>query len=221
MTGPFETGQDPPSVPASDVSTAIGDRYAERMARIPGIDGAFGAARTAAAASLPIAQRVVQEATGRAVVTGVAVVNGVAGAVRGTKETATGARDTVQALHRLALRAERIADELEEPLLALRPGLVRLAEVLDDPTISEFPETLRHVQDDLLPVLRTMADTHEKVSTLAGSTDRILTFVDDTSRTISGLPGASLLGRRRPSGTTRAVLVEVEDSDSGTEPEAR
>jgi hypothetical protein len=53
------------------------------------------------------------------------------------------------------------------------------------------------VQSDLLPVLRTLADTHERVAFIAGSTERIMTFVDETSRTFAGLPGAALLGRRR------------------------
>ena len=64
--------------------------------------------------------------------------------------------------------------------------------------MDRLPETLRQVQDDLLPVLRTVADTHERVAYIAGSTERILGFVDDASRTFAGLPGAGLLARRTP-----------------------
>jgi len=49
-------------------------------------------------------------------------------------------------------------------------------------------------------VLRTVAETHERVAFIAGSTERMMSFVEDTSRTFSGLPGAGLLGLRRPAG---------------------
>ena len=88
--------------------------------------------------------------------------------------------------------------ELEEPLKALAPGMKRMAAVIDDPIVSAVPETLAQIQRDILPVLRTLADTNERVAFIAGSTERIMAFVDDTGRTIAGLPGAALLSRRRP-----------------------
>ncbi len=152
------------------------------MARIPGIDGLFSVlqAQTEALATLPT------------------VLSSLSGAVRQLGEVVGEARDTLAAVHRLALRMDGLAEELEEPLRALAPGLSRLAVVLDDPVVEELPETLRKVQADVLPVLRTLADTHERVAFIAGSTERIMTFVDETSRTIAHLPGAALLGRRRP-----------------------
>ncbi len=155
------------------------------MARLPGIDGVFGGlsavvqAQTEALAALPGA------------------VASLGSAVRGLAEVAASARDTVQAVHRLAVHLDAVVTELEEPLLALRPGLQRLATVLDDPVVEQVPETLRRVQADVLPVLRTIADTHDRVALIAASTERIVSFVDDTGRTIAGLPGAALLGRRR------------------------
>jgi ABC-type transporter Mla subunit MlaD len=125
------------------------------------------------------------------------VVRSLTSAVGSLVEVAGQARDTVAAVQRLAVRMDAIVAELEEPLLALRPGLVRLAAVLDDPVVEELPDTLRQVQADVLPVLRTLADTHERVAFIAGQTDRIMTFVDETGRTLAGLPGAALLGRRR------------------------
>ena len=152
------------------------------MARIPGIDGLYAVlqAQTEALASLP------------------SVLQALTGAVRGLGDAVTDARETLAAVHRLAVRVDGLAQELEEPLRALAPGLQRLAVVLDDPVVDELPDTLRKVQADVLPVLRTLADTHERVAFIAGSTERIMTFVDDTSRTIAHLPGAALLGRRRP-----------------------
>ena len=152
------------------------------MARIPGIDGLFAALQlqTEALAQLPNA------------------VASLTGAVRALGETVGEARETLAAVHRLAVRMDGIAEELDEPLRALAPGLQRLAVVLDDPAVEELPDTLRKVQGDVLPVLQTLADTHQRVAFIAGSTERIMAFVDDTSRTLGGLPGAALLGRRRP-----------------------
>ncbi len=152
------------------------------MARIPGIDGLFALlqAQTEALATLP------------------ATVASLTGVVRSLADVVGQTRDTVVTVNRLALRLDSLVEELEEPLKALAPGLTRLAVVLDDPVVEELPDTLRKVQADVLPVLRTLADTHERVAFIAGSTERIMTFVDETSRTIAGLPGAALLGRRRP-----------------------
>ena len=140
------------------------------------------------------------------------VVSSLTGAVRQLGDVVGEARETLAAVHRLAIRMDAMAEELEEPMRALAPGLQRLAVVLDDPVIEEIPDTLRKVQGDVLPVLRTLADTHERVAFIAGSTERIMTFVDETSRTIAGRPGAALLGRRRP-GTTRIVTEVTEPQD--------
>jgi len=166
------------------------------VARIPGIDGLLGLlqAQTEALVSLP------------------ATVSSLAGAVRGLVDVVGQARETVAAVHRVAVRVDGLIEELEEPLVALAPGLRRLAAVLDDPVVSDLPDTLRSVQDDLLPLLRTLADTHERVAFIAGSTERIMTFVDETSRTLGGLPGAGLLGRRRASGPPGRVIT-VEQTD--------
>lgn len=151
------------------------------MARIPGIDGLFGLlqAQTDALAGLPHT---------------VAALNST---VRGLVDVVGQAGETLSAVHRLAVRLDGLVEELEEPLRALAPGLARLAEVLDDPVVGDLPDTLRKVQEDVLPVLRTLADTHERVAFIAGSTERIMTFVDETGRTIAGIPGAALLGRRK------------------------
>lgn len=152
------------------------------MARLPGIDGLFSLLQTQAEAlaALP------------------AAVASLPGAVRGLSELVGEARETLAVVNRLAVRMDALAEQLEEPVRALAPGLSRLAVVLEDPIVEELPETLRRVQADVLPVLRTVADTHERVAFIAGSTERIMSFVDDTSRTIGLLPGAALLGRRRP-----------------------
>ena len=153
------------------------------MARIPGMDTAFGLlqAQTDALARLPD------------------VVNALTGAVRGLVETAQQARETIASVQRLTARMDGIVAELEQPLRDLAPGLAKLAVVLDDPVVSDLPETLRRVQADVLPVIRTMADTHEKV-------DRLMGLVDSLPG--GGLLGAGLLGRRRPVPPTVTVVEQ-------------
>ena len=152
------------------------------VARIPGIDRAFGVLQTQAEALVQLPSAVAS----------------LTAAARGLGDVIGQARDTLSTLNRLATRMDGLVEELEEPLRALAPGLQRLAVVLDDPIVESLPDTLAKVQADVLPVLRTLADTHERVAFIAGQTERIMTFVDDTSRTIAQLPGAALLGRRRP-----------------------
>ena len=129
------------------------------------------------------------------------------GVVTSLTQAVRGLTDTVTRMNAMLVRVDGIVTELEEPLKALAPGMQRLAVVLDDPMVDEIPETLKQVQADILPVLRTLADTHERVAVIAGSTERLMSFVDDTSRTIAGLPGAALLGRRR---TTVPKVIDPE-----------
>ena len=168
------------------------------MPRLPGIDNVLTLlqAQTEALAGLPTA------------------IASLTGAVRGLGEVVGEARETLAAVNRLAVRMDALVAELEEPLRALAPGLSRLAVALDDPIVEELPETLRKVWSDVLPVLRTLADTHERVAFIAGSTERIMTFVDETSRTFAGLPGAALLGRRRTA--TPAADVPAAEKATGT-----
>ena len=156
------------------------------MAKLPGLDnvmtGVLGLvqAQTEALAALPGA------------------VQSLSSAAKNLADVTVTAKETVVALNRLVNRMDGITRELEEPLKALAPGMKAMAEILEDPAVQSVPETLAQVQRDILPVLRTLADTNERVAFIAGQTERIMAFVDDTGRTIAGLPGAALLGRRRP-----------------------
>jgi ABC-type transporter Mla subunit MlaD len=132
------------------------------VAKIPGLDTVTSGvlsvlqAQTAALTALPGA------------------VESLSAAVRNLADATAGAKDTLQTLSRVASKVEGLVDELT-------PGLHRIAEVIDDPVMSMLPDALTQVRRDLLPVLRTIADTNERIASLAS------------------LPGASaLLGRRRP-----------------------
>ncbi|MCW2779385.1 MAG: hypothetical protein JWN17_3110 [Frankiales bacterium] len=128
------------------------------------------------------------------------VVGKIDRAVRGLGETVQQARDTIAAVQRLTARMDGIVAELEEPLRELAPGLRKLAVVLDDEVVSDLPQTLRTIQSDVLPVIRTLADTHDKVDRLMGLMDAF-----------GGLPGAGLLGRRRPQPPARPSIVVEQD----------
>jgi ABC-type transporter Mla subunit MlaD len=132
------------------------------VAKIPGLDlvttGVVSVmqAQTAALAALPGA------------------VESLSAAVRNLAEVTAGAKETVERMNRLAAKCEALVDELT-------PGLHRVASVLDDPVVSDLPDVVTQVRRDMLPVLRTLADTNERILSLAS------------------LPGAStLLGWRRP-----------------------
>jgi ABC-type transporter Mla subunit MlaD len=75
--------------------------------------------------------------------------------------TLTDAREAVARLQRLAERLDGILDEVEQPVRDLAPGLRRVGKVLDDPVVSEIPDTVRRIRDDLLPLVGTLRGTTE------------------------------------------------------------
>jgi ABC-type transporter Mla subunit MlaD len=100
------------------------------------------------------------------------------------------ARDTLASSQRVSARLEAIVEEMEEPILALKPGLERLAVVLADPAVDTVPDTLRKINEDVLPLVHGIRETQGKVNNIA-------TLAEETSTRLAGLPGAGfLLGRR-------------------------
>src|ERR1700742_3756790 len=77
------------------------------------------------------------------------------------------ARETLASASEAAARVERVAEELEEPLLPLRPGIERLARVLDDDAVDTLPDTIRRINEDVLPLLSGLRDTQNKVNQVA------------------------------------------------------
>jgi ABC-type transporter Mla subunit MlaD len=133
--------------------------------------------------------------------------------IRGLADAMSQARETAATVQRLASRLETVLDEIEAPMKALAPGLARLATVLDDPAITDLPASLRKLQDDAVPLITGMRETH---ATVAASAERIAAFVDDASVRINALPGASLLRRRS---TARPPMPDppVAEPDLGDE----
>ena len=105
--------------------------------------------------------------------------------------------ETFAAVQRVAVRAEGLLEDLEQPLRELAPALQRLSVLLSDPAIEAVPDTLRKLSDEALPVIQGLAETQVKVASIAASTERIMTFADDATARFQALPGASLL-RRTP-----------------------
>lgn len=101
--------------------------------------------------------------------------------------------ESLATVQRLATRAEGLLDDLE-------PGLRRVAQVLDDPVVEEIPETLREIQANVLPVVRSLRETQGKITAIADSTGRL-----------ASLPGAALFGVRRPKPVEPPALPALPD----------
>lgn len=127
-------------------------------------------------------------------------VEGLVGKVEGvalSAEQATGrANKVIDGADAAVNRSEAMLTQVEQPLDALLPSLRRFAETLDPAEveaavtlIDRLPTLLRHVEDDLLPMLVTLdrvgPDVHE-----------ILEVLEDLRRVLTGLPGMKLLRRR-------------------------
>jgi ABC-type transporter Mla subunit MlaD len=78
------------------------------------------------------------------------------------------AREAVARLQRLGDRLDGILDEVEQPVRDLAPGLRRAGKVLDDPMVSEIPDTMRKIRDDLLPLIGTLRGTTDMLDRFAG-----------------------------------------------------
>jgi ABC-type transporter Mla subunit MlaD len=90
------------------------------------------------------------------------------GTVRELTEATTMARDTIASAQRIAERLEELVDELEEPVRALRPGIERVGKVLDDPAVDTVPDTLRRINEDLMPLIHGLRTAQSRVGSVAG-----------------------------------------------------
>jgi hypothetical protein len=114
----------------------------------------------------------------------------------------------------VSARLESIIEEMEAPVLALRPGLERLAVILDDPAVDTVPDTLRKINEEVLPLVKGIQDTQQKVNNIAS-------LAEETSNRLAGLPGAAfLLGRRRPSASTSPGTEQAADQPAPDQPPA-
>ena len=107
------------------------------------------------------------------------------------------AQATVARLQRVGERLEGILDEVEQPVKDLAPGLRRVGEVLDDPAVSDLPDTVRRVREDLLPLvasLRGGADVLDRFAgarSLLGGLRRLPAEPPDTPPVIDGEPSGA------------------------------
>jgi ABC-type transporter Mla subunit MlaD len=90
-------------------------------------------------------------------------------AVSSLDGTVREAKETVARLSRLGERLEGILDEVEQPVKDLAPGLRRVGAVLDDPAVSDLPETVRRVREDLLPLVATLRGGADVLDRFAGA----------------------------------------------------
>jgi hypothetical protein len=78
------------------------------------------------------------------------------------------ARETIQSAQRIAERLEDLVEELEEPVRALKPGLERVGRVLDDPVVDTVPDTLRRINDDLMPLIHGLRQAQSRMGSVTG-----------------------------------------------------
>lgn len=90
------------------------------------------------------------------------------GTVKELTEATTMAHATIASAQRIAERLEDLVDELEEPVRALRPGIERVGRVLDDPVVDTVPDTLRRIQEDLVPLIHGLRVAQDRVGSVTG-----------------------------------------------------
>jgi len=110
-------------------------------------------------------------------------------AVQGLIEAVTITRETAASAQRVSERLEEVIEELDEPVRALRPGLERVAKVLDDPVIDTVPETLRRLTEDVVPLVHGLRDAQTRVGL-------VFNQAANASARLAELPGAQLFRRR-------------------------
>jgi ABC-type transporter Mla subunit MlaD len=101
------------------------------------------------------------------------------GTVRELTEATTMARDTIASAQRIAERLEDLVEELEEPVRALKPGIERVGRVLDDPVVDTVPDTLRSIQEDLVPLIHGLRVAQSRVGSVTGMLRRRLRDDDE------------------------------------------
>ena len=110
-------------------------------------------------------------------------------AVQSLIEAVAITRETAASAQRVSERLEEVIEELDKPVRALRPGLERVAKVLDDPVIDTVPETLRQLTEDVVPLVHGLRDAQTRVGL-------VLNQAANASTRLAELPGAQLFRRR-------------------------
>jgi ABC-type transporter Mla subunit MlaD len=133
-------------------TVTVVDPFRLGMPRIPGLSDLLAAlqAQTEALASLP------------------RTLTDLNAAVRELIAATGVATQAISSAQRTAERLENLVEELEEPVRALRPGLVRAAKVLDDPAVDTVPDTLRRIHDDLMPLISGLRQAQSRVGAVTG-----------------------------------------------------
>src|SRR5579875_2402884 len=67
-------------------------------------------------------------------------------AVRGVADALAASKETVASAQQVSERLASVLDEIEEPVRALRPGIVRLGEVLNSPVVERIPAVLEAIE---------------------------------------------------------------------------
>jgi len=87
-------------------------------------------------------------------------------AVRSLAETVAATKETAAAAQRVSQRVEELLGEIETPIRELRPGLERLAQLLDDPAVDRIPAALDAIERTVVPVAETADRARARISRL-------------------------------------------------------
>ena len=146
------------------------------------------------------------------------VVNDAAGVVTSTTSVVSDAAGVVdrsaatfERADALTTDATRLLQQLQPSLLQLLPVLERLASTVDAREVDaavllvdRLPQLLGSVDEELLPLARTLKDVGPEIHSLLG-------LAEDLHDTLSKVPGMGLVRRRRE------AAAEAEEPSNGTE----
>lgn len=107
------------------------------------------------------------------------------------------ARTTIETAHQVSQRLDRATRELEQPVRDLRPGIERLARVLDDPTIDEIPRTLKMIGDVVEPINNRVRQSQDHAASVSAAARSV-------ARAVRRLPARAMEQVRRRRTATRS-----------------
>ena len=133
-------------------------------------------------------------------------------AITAVRETTTSAAGTLTTADELVGRLSPLMADYEGPLRQMAPSVQRLAETLDPHEIEalivlidRLPVLVTHLDEDILPVLRSLGGVGTDVHDL-------LDTVQDLRQVVKGFPGSKLFRRR---GAEEIAQEEAEEAPGG------
>lgn len=106
-------------------------------------------------------------------------------AARGLAEAVEATKETAASASRVVRRLESLLDELEDPVHGLRPGVERVAEILDAPVVQRIPEVLESIEAAVLPLSQGVEQTRLRIEAFARARRTLLTHISRAAQRVS------------------------------------